>query len=182
MFRALAKFMFFKIIRWKVVGSFDPQIKKYIIIVGPHTSNWDFLIGVLARSIFQIDAAKFLGKSALFKWPYGFIFRALGGHPVDRSKNNSLVDAVVAIFNSKDRFAVALAPEGTRSKVASLKTGFYHIAVKANIPIYKVGFDYARKTVVIDTPFYPTGDLDKGMVSIISFYKNIKGKNPELGI
>ena len=182
MFRALAKFIFFKIIRWEIEGSFDPQIKKYVIIVGPHTSNWDFLIGILARSIFQIDDAKFLGKKALFKWPYGFIFRALGGHPVDRTKNNNLVDAVVDIFNSKERFAVALAPEGTRSKVTSLKTGFYHIAVKANIPIYKVGFDYTRKTAVIDAAFYPAGDLDKDMVSIISFYKKIKGKNPKLGI
>jgi 1-acyl-sn-glycerol-3-phosphate acyltransferase len=182
MFRVLAKFIFFKIIRWKVEGSFDRNIKKSVIIVGPHTSNWDFPLGVLARSIFKIDDAKFLGKSTLFKWPYGFIFRALGGHPVDRTKNNNLVDAVVDIFNSKERFAVALAPEGTRSKVASLKTGFYHIAVKAQIPIYKVGFDYARKAAVIDSPFYPTGDIEADMASVLAFYKQMKGRNPEFGM
>jgi len=167
---------------WKIEGSFDPTIKKYIIIVGPHTSNWDFPLGILARSIFQIDDAKFLGKSALFKWPYGFIFRALGGHPVDRTKTNNLVDAVVQIFDSKERFAVAIAPEGTRSKVDKLKTGFYHIAVKANIPIYKVGFDFSRKRTVTDAPFYTTNDMEEDMSSIISFYKNIKGRNPALGI
>ena len=182
MFRAIAKFIYFKVIGWTIEGSFDKSIKKYIIIVGPHTSNLDFPIGVLARSIFQIDDAKFLGKSSLFKWPYGFIFRALGGHPVDRTKTNNLVDAVVDIFESKEKFAVALAPEGTRSKVEKLKTGFYHIAVKANIPIYKVGFDFSKKRTVIDAPFYTTNDMHKDMSAIISFYKNIKGRNPEFGI
>ena len=182
MFRALVKFIYFKIIGWNIEGYFDPAIKKYVIIVAPHTSNWDFPIGVMARSIFQIDDAKFLGKSSLFKWPYGFIFRALGGHPVDRSKTNNLVDAVVDIFNSKKRFAVALAPEGTRSKVDSLKTGFYHIAVKANIPIYKVGFDYHKKCTVIDKPFHPSGNIEADMPIIMDFFRRIKGKNPELGI
>lgn len=167
---------------WKMVGAFDLTIPKYIIIVAPHTSSWDFYIGIMARTILHIENAKFLGKSQLFKWPYGFIFRAMGGHPVDRSKHNNLVDAVVAIFNSKKKFAVALAPEGTRKKVERLKTGFYHIAVLAQIPICKVGFDFSKKQVIIDEPFYPEGDIEKDMPKIMSFYKNIKGKNPELGL
>ncbi len=182
MFRAFSKFIYFKLMGWTVDGSFDPSVKKHIIILAPHTSNWDFPLGVLSRSILQIGYAKFLGKSALFKWPYGFIFRALGGYPVDRTKTNNLVDAVVEIFNSKEQFAIALAPEGTRSKVGSLKTGFYHIAVKAGIPIYKVGFDYDRKRVVVDFPFYTTGNIGKDMASILSFFRQIKGRNPELGL
>ena len=152
------------------------------MIVGPHTSNWDFPIGVLARSIIQIQDAKYLGKSSLFKWPHGFIFRALGGHPVHRSRNNNLVDAVIDLFNNKEKFAVALAPEGTRSKVESIKTGFYHIAVKAKIPIIKVGLDYSLKQTIIDAPFYPSGDIERDMPLILDFFSKIKGKHPELGI
>ncbi len=182
MFRAFSKFIYFKLMGWTIDGSFDHSVKKYIIIVAPHTSNWDFPLGVLIRSILQIDGAKFLGKSSLFKWPYGFIFRAMGGHPVDRTKTNNLVDAVVEIFDSKERFAIAVAPEGTRSKVDSLKTGFYHIADKASIPICKVGFDYSKKRVVIAPPFFTSGDIDKDMSLIMDFFKTIKGRNPELGI
>ena len=182
MWKAFARFMFFNVFRWKFSGKFDTTIPKYIVIVAPHTSNWDFIIGIFARTSIGIGHAKYLGKSQLFKWPYGFIFRALGGHPVDRSKHNNLVEAVVAIFNSKEKFAVALAPEGTRKKVGKLKTGFYHIAEAAKIPIYLVGFDYPSKTVKISEAYYPSGDIDKDMPEIMKFFKNIVGKNPELGL
>ena len=182
MWKAIARFVFFKILGWKFIGQFDSSIPKYIAIVAPHTSNWDFIIGVFARAAIGIDHAKYLGKSQLFKWPYGFIFRALGGHPVDRSKHNNLVEAVVDIFNSKERFAVALAPEGTRKKVGKLKTGFYHIAVQANIPIYLVGFDYPTKTIVIHDAYYPSGNIDDDMPEIMKFFGGITGKNPELGL
>ena len=182
MIKALSSFIFHNILRWKIVGSFDASIKKYIIIVVPHTSNWDFIIGVLARSILKIDEAKFLGKSQLFRWPYGFIFRALGGYPVVRTQHNNLVEAAVDIFNSKERFAMALAPEGTRSKVEKLKTGFYHIAVKAKIPIFKVGFDFKKRELVIDKPFYPSGNMEEDMVLIMQFFKTITPKHPHLGV
>lgn len=182
MFKALVKFIYFKMMGWTIDGIFDPEISKYIIIVAPHTSNWDFPLGVMARSLLHIEGTKFLGKSSLFKPPYGFMFRAMGGYPVDRTKTNNLVDAVVDIFNSKETFSVALAPEGTRSKVGSLKTGFYHIADKANIPIYKVGFDYGQKRIIVDTPFYTSDNMDTDMLSILSFFKGVKGKNPSFGI
>lgn len=182
MWKALARFFFFKILGWKFEGKFDPSLPKYIAVVAPHTSNWDFIIGVLTRKIMGIDSVKFLGKSQLFKWPFGWFFRALGGYPVDRSKHNNLVEAVVAIFNSKERFAIGLAPEGTRKKVGQLKTGFYHIAVQANVPIILVGFDFPKKTVVVKNPFYPSGDIEKDMPVIMNFFKGIKGKNPEWGL
>lgn len=182
MFRALCSFIFFKILKWNFEGSFDHSIKKYIVIVAPHTSNWDFPIGVMARSIMRISDSKYLGKSQLFKWPYGFIFRALGGYPVDRSKYNNWVDAAVEIFNLKEKFVMALAPEGTRSKVGRLKTGFYHIAVKAKIPIYMVGFDFAKKKVIIADPYNPTGNLKEDMEDIMAFFLTITPKHPELGL
>lgn len=182
MFRLLYRFFFYKVFKWTTVGNFPPEIKKFICIVAPHTSNWDFFVGLASRSILKLRNVKYLGKSQLFRWPYGFIFRKTGGYPVFRDKHNNLVDQVVDIFNSKDDFAIALAPEGTRKKVNQLKTGFYHIAVKANIPIMMVGFDYSRKMVVIRTPFYPTGDIEMDLPIIMDFFKEIKGKHPEYGI
>ncbi len=181
MIRFLYSFIF-KFLGWKFRGSFEPRPPKFIIIVAPHTSNWDFPLGIMLRSIAKINSTKFLGKSQLFKFPQGLIFRALGGYPVERTKDNNLVDAVVDIFNSKDEFSIALAPEGTRSKVTRFKTGFYHIAKKANIPIILVGFNFKEKEIVIKKPFYPTTNTLADFEYIIKFFSSIKGKNPKLGV
>ncbi len=174
--------LIFKLIGWKIEGSFPLEIKKYIAAVAPHTSNWDFVIGVMARSILNIQNAKFLGKSQLFNSPFGWFFRLLGGNPVDRSSSHDVVHQVVSIFNSHEEFILALAPEGTRKKVDRLKTGFYYIAKQANIPIVPCGFDYEKKKVIVGSPFYPTENLEADMKLLTKFYANIKGKNPELGI
>jgi 1-acyl-sn-glycerol-3-phosphate acyltransferase len=167
---------------WSIKGDFKPLPDKFIIIVGPHTANYDFFLGLMLRPVLGIQATKFLGKSQLFKFPYGFIFRALGGYPVVRTKDNNLVDAVTEIFNSHDKFSIALAPEGTRSKVDRLKTGFYHIAKKVKIPIYPVAFDFGTKFVIVREPFYPSDNFEKDMEELLSFYSKTKGKIPELGI
>ena len=167
---------------WVVKGNFEPLPNKFIIVVGPHTANFDFFLGLMARSVLGLRATKFLGKSQLFKFPYGFIFRALGGYPVERTKDNNLVDAVTDIFNSHEKFSIALAPEGTRSKVDRIKIGFYHIAKKANIPIYPVAFDFGTKFVIVKEPFYPSDNFEDDMKELLSFYSNMKGKYPELGI
>jgi len=166
---------------WSFQGNFEPRPDKYIIIIAPHTANEDFIIGIMARSVLGLRSTKFLGKSQLFKFPFGVIFRALGGYPVVRTKDNNLVDAVTEIFNKHQKFSIALAPEGTRSKVNRLKTGFYYIAKKANIPIYAVGFDYPTKTIIVADPFYPTDNFEKDIRLLFTFYSDIKGKNPELG-
>ena len=167
---------------WSIKGDFHPLPDKFILIAAPHTANFDFILGVMARSLLGLHSTKFLGKSQLFKWPYGFIFRAMGGQPVVRTKDNNLVDAVTGMFNSREKFSIALAPEGTRSKVKRLKTGFYHIARKAKVPIYPVGFDFSTKTIIIREPLYPTDNIKEDFRLLISFYANIKGKYPELGI
>lgn len=174
--------LIFKLIGWKIEGSFPPEIKKYIVAVAPHTSNWDFVIGVMARSILKMQNAKFLGKSQLFKAPYGWFFRWLGGYPVDRSSSHDIVHQVVSIFNSHNEFILALAPEGTRKKVDRLKTGFYYIAKQANIPIIPCGFDYQKKKVIVGSPFYPAENLEADIEVLMKFYSNISGKNPELGV
>jgi 1-acyl-sn-glycerol-3-phosphate acyltransferase len=167
---------------WKITGSFSTDIKKYIIAVAPHTSNWDFVIGVMARSILRLQKAKFLGKSQLFKAPYGWFFRWLGGYPVYRNQHQDMVQQVVDIFNRHDEFVLAIAPEGTRKKVQKLKTGFYYIALRARVPIVPCGFDFEKKQIVIGNPLHPSGDLDSDLKVLLSFYSQIKGKNPELGI
>ena len=181
MFRHFSKF-YLKQAGWKIEGEIDHDVKKFIGIVGPHTSNYDFFIGLMIRSVMNLQASKFLGKSQLFKFPYGILFRKLGGYPVERSKNNNLVESVVEIFNAHDEFAIGLAPEGTRSKVTRLKTGFYHIARKANVPILMIGMDFSTKTVVFRPFFYPTTDAVADFKEIIGFFSQFKGAVPEKGI
>jgi len=176
MVRLVYTFLFW-IIGWKVTG-WRPDLDKYIMIVGPHTSGWDFLLGVATRGILKLDI-KFLGKKELFKFPFGAYFRWLGGHPVDRSKSTSLVDFVVETFDKSEKFLLAIAPEGTRSYVPKWKTGFYYMALKAKVPIVMVGFDYGRKELNLQPPFYPTGSLEKDLEIMQAYYRGIKGKHPE---
>jgi 1-acyl-sn-glycerol-3-phosphate acyltransferase len=173
--RPIFQFIFW-LVGWSTVGE-KPRYKKYVMIVGPHTSFWDFFVGVAARSIFRLDT-KYLGKKELFKFPLGIILRWLGGYPVDRSNAAGSVQAVVDLFNAHEEFSIALAPEGTRKKVERLKTGFWRIAKEADIPIVVVGFDFGRRVVEIREPFMP-GNMDDDMAAILRYYKTIKGKRPE---
>lgn len=125
MFTHLCRWLL-KISGWQIQGQLPSQAK-YIVIVAPHTSNWDFIIGVLARGALN-TRIHFLGKHQLFIPPWGWFFRAIGGSPVDRRKNNNLVDAAVQLFATQPDYKLALAPEGTRSPVTRWKCGFYHIA------------------------------------------------------
>lgn len=176
MFSTLAR-VILSIAGWKTANPFPTNVKKYVTIVGPHTSAWDFIIGVLFRSAEKIDA-KFLGKEELFNGTFGFVFRWLGGYPVDRFKNSNLVDSVVSIFNSKDEFGIALSPEGTRKKVTRLRTGFYYIALNANVPVIMAGLDYKRKEAIFSEPMYFTGNIDDDFEKIYAFYRPITGKIP----
>ncbi len=173
--------LIFKILGWKVTGEM-PHDKKFIIAVAPHTSNWDFLVGIAARSLLRIHKAQFLGKSQLFKPPFGWFFRMLGGHPVERTTSHDMVEQVVKIFNRYDSFILAMAPEGTRQKVEKLRTGFYYIAKGAHVPIVPVGFDFKNKAVIVADPLYPSDDLASDLEKIMMFYRTITGRNPELGL
>lgn len=174
--------LIFKLSGWEIDGDFPHHIRKYIVAVAPHTSNWDFPLGVMTRSILRREDAHFLGKHSLFKPPFGWFFRWLGGYPVDRTSNHDVVQQVVDIFNAHEDFILALAPEGTRKKVAKLRTGFYYIAKGAKVPIVPVGFDFSMKRIVIGSPMMPTDDFDADMNSLLTFYRKMKGKNPELGL
>ena len=174
----ISKFIFKTILGWKLVGVFPKDLKKYVIIAAPHTSWQDFPIGILARNSSGIKI-NFIGKDSLFKGPFGFVFRSLGGTPVDRSQNNNLVDAIVDVFNSKEEFRLALSPEGTRKKVERWKTGFYYIAKGAKVPIVMATLDFGKKQVKISEPYHPTDDIEKDFEYFKSFYKGVLGKKPE---
>lgn len=177
MFPVLSRFIFFRLLRWNLIGAL-PELNKYIIAVVPHTSNFDFVIGVLVRSISK-QSINFVGKKELFNPLIGWFFRGMGGVPVDRSKKGNTVNAIVEQFNTRHRFRIAIAPEGTRKKVSQWKTGFYHIAHKAVIPIIPVAFDYLKKQVVIHAPFNTTGDIEKDFELLQDFYRGAVGKKPQ---
>lgn len=174
--------LLFRIFGWKITGTLPANVKKYVIAIAPHTSNWDFVVGMAARSILRIQRAKFLGKSELFKPPFDWFFRSLGGHPVKRTTSEDMVSQVVDIFNRYDEFVLAMAPEGTRRKVDKLRSGFYYIAKGAHVPIVPVGFDFAKREIIIEKPLYPTDSFENDMDRIMSFYRSITGKNSSLGI
>lgn len=174
----ISRFILCNILGWKTYDQFPPDLKKYILIVAPHTSWFDFPLGVLTRSTYGLKA-NYIGKHTLFKPPFGFIFRALGGTPVDRSKNANMVDAIIDIFNSNENFILALSPEGTRKKLTKWKTGFYFVAKGANVPIVMVGFDYATKSITVAEPYTVTGDLKTDYTHFHNFFKNVHGKVPE---
>ena len=176
--KAIAKFILW-LQGWRVVGDIPSDIPKYVILVAPHTSNWDFVIGRAFGYTLGIEA-KYLGKSQLFKPPYGWFFRWMGGIPVDRTQHNSLVDFTIDLFNRSEQLIVGLAPEGTRKKVDRWKQGFYYIAVGANIPIVLSYMDYKKKEAGVGKIIYPSGELEKDLQIIEDFYKTINPKIPEL--
>lgn len=179
--RWLARFIYFKILGWKIVGNTNfskDTIKKAVIIAAPHTSWHDFYIGLLLRKILCVKT-NFIGKAELFKWPFGYYFRSIGGVPVNRKERQDLVSSIVDIFNERDEFRLTLAPEGTRKKVDKWRTGFYHIAKQANVPIIMFTLDFEKKQNNISEPFYPTDNQEADFEFIRNFYENVKGKIPE---
>lgn len=174
----LYEFIFFKVFGWKISGKMSPEIKKSVIIVVPHTSWYDFFVGLFTRGILGLQM-NFVAKKELFVFPFGYYFKWVGGAPLDRSKHENKVDAIASLFESKEEFRLAIAPEGTRKKVSEWKSGFYYIALKANVPIIPVAFDYEHKEVKLFEPFYPTTNKDADFDFLQNIFKGIKGKKPE---
>ena len=166
---------FFKLFGWKVIGQVDPKINKAILAVCPHNSWKDFLVGISARAAMKLKI-NYLGKAELFKPPFGFIFKALGGTPVYRSEKLNMVESQIEVINQNERMLVGIAPEGTRKNVEKLRTGFYYIADGARIPIIRVGFDLPKKQVIIAEPFYTTGSFENDMKQFfVPFFETMGG-------
>lgn len=153
--------------------------EKYIICLAPHTSNWDLILGQLYAHAERIKS-NFLMKKEWFFWPLGPIFRWMGGIPVDRSRKSSLVDQMINIAKSGKKFHLAITPEGTRKANPNWKKGFYYIAQGAGLPIILVAIDYEKKCITAEKVIHPSGDIEKDMREIKLYYKDFKGKHPEL--
>ena len=176
--RILYKFIFTTIFGWKVVGNIDDNLKKCVIIAVPHTSWWDFFLGIFSRGILKKEI-NYVAKKELFMFPFGYFFKWTGGTPLNRQKKENKVESIARIFNENEVFRLAIAPEGTRKKVTEWKTGFYYIALQANVPIIPVAFDYGKKEVVYHEPFYPTGNIESDLKILQSYYKGVIGKVKE---
>ena len=162
---------------WKTEGTL-PDAPKMVFIAAPHTSNWDFPIMMFMA--FKLRAKIYwMGKHTLFRKPFGTLFKWLGGIPIDRSRNSNTVDSMVSVFNDAERLIVIIPPSGTRKRVSRWKSGFYHIANGAGIPIVMGFLDYPRKRGGIGPSILPTGDVKRDMADIRHFYRDIEGKYPE---
>lgn len=162
---------------WTVSGTLPPD-PKFVIMGASHTSNWDFLVFMGAvRAVGR--KIHFVGKHSLFRWPMGGFMRALGGVPVDRNARQDLVSQIVAEFERRDEFILVVAPEGTRSRNANWKTGFYQIALKAGVPILAAGPDFPTKRGVFGPVIHPTGNYAEDMKPAFAFFRTITPKHPE---
>jgi len=175
-FRLISLF-YLKIFGWKVEGQL-PEHPRYVIIAAPHTSNWDMPITLFLAFALRIKCY-WMGKESLFRRPFGGIMRWLGGLPIDRSKSNNVVEQSVKAFAGQERLVIIIPPEGTRKQVSYWKTGFYHIAHGAQVPIVLGFIDYKRKAGGIGPVVWPTGDIEADMRTIQGFYAAVSGKYPE---
>lgn len=161
--------------RWRVVGEV-PDVKKFIAIAAPHTSNWDFPVFMSLVGVWSLRV-RFIGKHTLFKPPHGWFFYWMGGMPVDRDSNKAsdIVEVAAELFEKSDELILGLAPEGTRSHVTRWKTGFYRIALKAGVPIALIYIDSRTREIGFGKLFYPTGDQKADIEAIQAFYAGKQG-------
>jgi 1-acyl-sn-glycerol-3-phosphate acyltransferase len=168
----------FRLWGWKKEGHIPNEIPKKIYVVIPHTSNYDFPVGILLKFAYKMEVG-FIAKASLFKWPIAWIFKGLGGIPVDRKKTTGFIDAVVDKINTSEKFCTAIAPEGKRDKVNKLKKGYYYIAKGANIPIVYVKFDWKNKITAFDKPHMPAETVEEELEYAREYFKDTQGYHPE---
>lgn len=168
----------FRLLGWKCKGE-TPSAKKYVILAAPHTSNWDGFFLILAAAMLKLDFS-FFGKDTLFKGPLGWFLRSVGGIPLDRSRHQSFVAQAVSWFESHDRFALGVAPEGTRRLTPGWKRGFYYIALQARVPIVLGYIDYAKKEGgILPEVLVPTGDIDRDFETLARLYGPLTARHPD---
>ena len=174
--RVLSK-LILKIIRWRVIGALPQEHKKYVLIVAPHTSNWDFILFVLAVSVLRLKPSVLI-KSTLFVGPLGWFLRYCGAIPVNRKQASSLVNYIADIYAEREEFVLIITPEGTRSANPNWKLGFHHVATTAEVPILIVYVDSAIRTIGIEGLMEPTNDVDADLVKIKTFFDGKSGLRP----
>ncbi|MBP8120369.1 MAG: lysophospholipid acyltransferase family protein [Burkholderiales bacterium] len=168
---------FLKLTGWSAEGGLPPHAAKSVLIAAPHTSNWDLPYTLMIAFALRLNVY-WMGKSSLFRFPFGGVMRWLGGIAVNREQSTNLVAAAAAAIRDADGpLQLVVPPEGTRSKTRYWKTGFYYIALEAGVPIVMAYMDYQRKRSGLGPLLIPTGDIDADMQTVKAFYAPIKGKN-----
>lgn len=173
--------LLFKIFGWKIDKHSPSGIKKCVVVMGPHTSNWDFILGKMAFISYGIKA-KYLIKKESFFFPLGFFLKKMGGIPVDRKKKNNITLRAKELFSESEELFLVFTPEGTRKYNANWKKGFYYIAIESKVPIYIAYVDYSTKTGGFHSLFEPTGNIEKDIFSIKRILSKFQAKVPENGI
>ncbi len=168
---------FFRLMGWTATAV-RPIPKKAVIIAAPHTSNWDFVYYIGLTRELGVETS-FMAKRQLFRWPLGNFMRQMGGVQVNRESGGNYVQAMIDEFNRRDEFLLTIAPEGTRSAVGQWKTGFYHIALGAKVPLIIGMMDYAKKTGGLGVAFMPTGDYAADMARVEEFYRSTTPRHPD---
>ena len=177
MFQKICRTILFDWMGWKADVD-QPIPDKCILCIAPHTSNWDFFIGKVYYTALG-RTSNFLMKKEWFFWPLGPLFRRMGGIPVERSRHTSMTDQLAQRAMESSHFSLAVTPEGTRSRNAEWKRGFYYIALKAQLPILLYGLDFGTKTIVCKRTLVPSGNVDADMRVIADYFSHFKGKHPE---
>ena len=159
---------------WRITGSL-PDRAKIVLVAAPHTSWWDGVWGLLAKVALGANIS-FLGKRELFRGPLGWLLRRLGGIPIERAGAHGLVDQMAQRFRDSDRLWLGLAPEGTRKRVSEWRSGFWHIARAAGVPILPAAFDYPSRTITLGAPMHPGDDFAADLAQLHAFYAPFKGR------
>lgn len=172
----------FGVAGWKQTGQIPPAIKKCMMIAAPHTSNWDIIMARAAFYIMDVDV-RFTVKSEWTTNPWlGWLVKAIGALPVDRSRNNSLVNGMVKLFDQYRELVILITPEGTRAYQPKWRKGFYYAALEAGVPIVLGFLDYKKREAGVGPVVWPTGDYEKDLEEIKAFYRTKTGRFPERGV
>ncbi len=178
--RAISRLLL-RLMGWRAVGMAPAELQrtpKFVLIAAPHTSNWDFPITLMLCFVLEMRVY-WMAKASLFSWPIGWLSRWLGGIPIDRGASHNTVQSTVNTLSARERLIVIVAPEGTRGRVSHWKTGFYHMAHGAGVPIGMAYLDFRRKEGGVGRFFTTSGDIEADMVQIRQFYQGISGKNSD---
>ncbi|MFU6374413.1 lysophospholipid acyltransferase family protein [Metapseudomonas otitidis] len=167
----------FRLMGWRIEGQLPP-LDKFVVIGAHHTSNWDFVLFIAAKFILRLNA-RWFGKHSIFRWPFGALMRYWGGIPIRRHLKLNTVEQAIEAFAEHRQFILVLSPEGTRRKVERWKSGFYHIACGAGVPIVPAALDFQHRRIVIGAPFQHTGNEEADLRQLLAFYRPYVPKNPD---
>ena len=175
--RAFGRFAF-RLLGFHFEGEYPEDASHYVMIIAPHTSNWDFVVGLMAKWALGLRV-RFLAKHTLFFWPLGVFLRWWGGFPVDRRAAIGMVESAAEAFRTSEQFGLVITPEGTRGRTETWKSGFYRIAHAAGVPILPVVFDYKKRALVFEPLFRTTGDYEQDLPRLQAYFSAEMALRPE---